>query len=61
MEGEGPWQELAQHWSAPEFQALLFDLEVMARGALEGLDQEVVAHYLRRILEMERKTRSLLL
>jgi hypothetical protein len=37
VEGEGPWQELAQHWSAPEFQALLFDLEVMARGALEGL------------------------
>jgi hypothetical protein len=61
VEGEGPWQELAQHWSAPEFQALLFDLEVMARGALEGLDQEVVAHYLRRILEMERKTWSLLL
>jgi hypothetical protein len=33
----------------------------MAWGALEGLDQEVVAHYLRRILEMERKTWGLLL
>ncbi|WP_117238022.1 hypothetical protein [Thermus sediminis] len=61
VEGEGPWQELAEHWSAPEFQAVLFDLEVMAQGAAEELDQGVVVHYLGRILEMEGKTWSLLL
>ena len=61
VEGEGPWRELAEHWAAPEFQAVLFDLEVMAHGALEGLDREVVARYLGRILEMEWKTWSLLL
>lgn len=61
VEGEGPWQELAEHWSAPEFQALLFDLEVMAWGQLGQLDPSVLDHYFRRILEMERKTWSLLL
>ncbi len=61
VEGEGPWRELSEHWSAPEFQALLFDLEVMAQGAAGGLDRGVVAHYLGRILEMEKKAWSLLL
>lgn len=61
VEGEGPWQERSEHWSAPEFQALLFDLEVMAQGQLSGLDSERLRHYLKRILEMEKKTWSLLL
>ncbi|RTG92630.1 hypothetical protein CSW25_12765 [Thermus scotoductus] len=61
VEGNGPWQELAEHWSAPEFQAVLFDLEVMAQGQVEGLDPGVLEHYLARILEMEKKTWSLLL
>ncbi|WP_211209619.1 hypothetical protein [Thermus scotoductus] len=61
VEGDGPWQELAEHWSAPEFQAVLFDLEVMAQGQVEGLDPGVLEHYLARILEMEKKTWSLLL
>lgn len=61
VEGDGPWQELSEHWSAPEFQAVLFDLEVMAQGQLPSLDSRVVAHYLGRILEMEKKTWGLLL
>ncbi|MEZ0348368.1 MAG: hypothetical protein ABWJ90_07640 [Thermus sp.] len=61
VEGEGPWQELAEHWSAPEFQAVLYDLEVMAQGQLAGLDPGLLHHYLGRILEMEEKTWSLLL
>ncbi|GAB5603709.1 hypothetical protein FJNA_22350 [Thermus sp. FJN-A] len=61
VEGEGPWQELSEHWSAPEFQAVLFDLEVMAQGQLQGLDLALVRRYLERILEMEKKTWSLLL
>ena len=47
---EGPWAELSQHWFAPEFQAVLYDLEVLARGLWEDLDPEVVRTYLRRIL-----------
>ncbi len=61
VEGDGPWQELSQHWAAPEFQAVLFDLEVMAQGQVEGLDPGVVERYLARILEMEKKVWSLLL
>ncbi|SDF12075.1 hypothetical protein SAMN04488243_12622 [Thermus arciformis] len=61
VEGDGPWRELSEHWAAPEFQAVLFDLEVLAQGVAEGLDQEVLARYLERILEMEEKTWSLLL
>ena len=58
---EGPWAELSQHWFAPEFQAVLYDLEVLARGLWEDLDPEVVRTYLRRILEAEKATWSLLL
>ncbi|MDW8356562.1 hypothetical protein [Thermus sp.] len=59
--GEGPWQELTEHWSAPEFQAVLFDLEVMALGQVARLDEGLLRAYLGRILEMEKKTWSLLL
>ncbi|TBH20761.1 hypothetical protein [Thermus thermamylovorans] len=57
----GPWQELSEHWSAPEFQAVLFDLEVMAQGLASGLDPGLLRDYLGRILEMEKRTWSLLL
>lgn len=58
---EGPWAELSQHWFAPEFQAVLYDLEVLARSLWAALDPEVVRTYLRRILEAEKATWSLLL
>ncbi|MFC0595433.1 hypothetical protein ACFFFP_04540 [Thermus composti] len=58
---EGPWEELSQHWMAPEFQAVLYDLEVLAQGQLPLLDRARLARYLERILEMEVKTWSLLL
>ncbi|APD09467.1 MULTISPECIES: hypothetical protein [Thermus] len=61
VEGEGPWQELAEHWSAPEFQAVLYDLEVIAQGQLAELDPHLLQAYLARILEMEKRTWSLLL
>jgi len=60
VEGEGPWQELSEHWSAPEFQAVLYDLEVMAQGVAAELHPEVLARYLDRILEMEKKAWGLL-
>jgi hypothetical protein len=55
VEGDGPWQELSEHWAAPEFQAVLFDLEVLAQGMAEGLGPGVLANYLERILEMEKR------
>ncbi|WP_028490752.1 hypothetical protein [Thermus islandicus] len=61
VEGDGPWQELSEHWSAPEFQAVLYDLEVMAQGVAAELHPEVLAHYLDRIMEMEKKAWGLLL
>ncbi|AFV77065.1 MULTISPECIES: hypothetical protein [Thermus] len=61
VQGEGPWQELSEHWSAPEFQAVLFDLEVLAQGLLSQLDPSLLQGYLLRILEMEKATWSLLL
>ncbi|KGQ21787.1 hypothetical protein [Thermus filiformis] len=53
--------EVAQHWTAPEFQAVLYDLEVMAEGALEVASRRehreakgpLLDRYVARVLEME--------
>ncbi len=40
---------------------MLFDLEALAQGMAGALDPKVLARYLERILEMEKRTWSLLL
>ncbi len=61
LEEEAPWAELAQHWFAPEFQAVIYDLRVLAENQMPGLDAQPLNTYLARILEMEIQTWSLLL
>ena len=59
--------EVAQHWTAPEFQAVLYDLEVMAEGAMvemavsqEHVEESLLGQDIRRILEMEYRSWRLL-
>ncbi len=53
--------EVAQHWTAPEFQAVLYDLEVLAEGAMGEVEASLLGPDLERILEMEYRSWCLLL